>query len=468
MTHGPTGPAAPAPPEVPLPTAAGLGATRELPQLAAALDGSIVPGGLGVEEATRRLTDEVLAACLRIDHPTFLAFVPAAPDPLSVRADQAVSAAAVYAGDWVEASGALYAERQVIRLLASRAGLPDTADGTFVSGGTAGTLSALAVARHRWREVDPARRASMRGVVLASEEVHSSVAAVCRVMDVELVTLRVGADDRLTGAALTAWVDAADVATRERIMAVVATVGTTNSGAIDDLPGVAAVARAHGWWLHIDGAYGLAVLLSERLRALVDGIEHADSLIVDPHKWLFAPYDACALVHRDPRLARAAHGQRAGYLEALGRGSGADGGDRSDHDRESGDVRDDRIDPSDLALQLSRRPRGLPLWFGLASRGTDHYARAVEHGVDLARWTADEVRRTAHLELLVDPVLSVVVLRRRGWDAAAYAAWSAALHESGTGYVVPTVWRGAPALRLCFVNPATTREHVAAILATLA
>lgn len=462
MTHGPTGPAAPTPPDVPLPTAAGLGATRELPQLAAALDGSIVSGGLGVEEATRRLTDEVLAACLRIDHPTFLAFVPTAPDPLSVRADQAVSAAAVYAGDWVEASGALYAERQVIRLLASRAGLPDTADGTFVSGGTAGTLSALAVARHRWREVDPARRAAMRGLVLASEEVHSSAAAVCRVMDVQLVTLPVGPDDRLTHAALTAWVDAADAATRERVMAVVATVGTTNSGAIDDLPGVAAVARAHSWWLHVDGAYGLAILLSERLRPLVDGIEHADSLIVDPHKWLFAPYDACALVHRDPQLARAAHGQRAGYLEALGRGGGADGGD-------GGEVaRDDRIDPSDLALQLTRRPRGLPLWFGLASRGTDHYGRAVEHGVDLAHWTADEVRRSPHLELLVDPVLSVVVLRRRGWDAAAYAAWSTALHASGTGYVVPTVWSGAPALRLCFVNPATTREHVAAILATLA
>jgi L-2,4-diaminobutyrate decarboxylase len=436
-----------------------LGVTRSAGELDAGLDGSITAAGLGVDEATRRLHDEVLAACLRVDHPAFLAYVPAAPDPLSVRADQAVSAAAVYAGDWVEASGALHAERQVIRLLASLSGLPASADGTFVSGGSAGTLSALVAARHRWRTADATRTAT-RGIVLASDEVHSSVAAACRVMDVDLCTVTSDARGRLTGEALAAWVERADAPTRARVLAVVATVGTTNNGAIDDLTGVAALVRAHGWWLHVDGAYGLACLLSERLRPLVVGVEHADSMIVDPHKWLLAPYDACALVYRDPSAATAAHGQRAGYLEPLRRHDASTG-------VSGGASGDDRIDPSDLAFQLSRRPRGLPLWFGLASHGTDHYARAVEHGVVLARWTADAVRAEPHLELLDEPTLSVVLLRRRGWEADAYAAWSAELHAKGLGYVVPTVWKGEPALRLCFVNPATTTEHVTAILATL-
>jgi L-2,4-diaminobutyrate decarboxylase len=445
----------------------GLGATRGHETLTGALEGSLVPGGLGMEEATRRLHDEVLAACLRVDHPAFLAFVPTAPDPASVIADQAISAAAVYAGDWVEASGALHAERQVVRLLASLAGFPLAADGTFVSGGSAGTLSALVAARHRWRAADGGRSA-VRGIVLASEEVHSSVAAAARVMDVDLVTVPADAAGRLTGGALAAWIERVDVATTARVLALVATVGTTDTGAIDDLPSLATIAREHAWWLHVDGAYGLACLLSERLRPLVAGIEHADSFIVDPHKWLFAPYDACALVYRDPSAARAAHGQRAGYLEVLRRGVGSgDGiGDGSGDGFGTASV-DDRIDPSDLAFQLSRRPRGVPLWFGLATHGTDHYARAVEHGVDLARWTAEQVRAAPHLELLVEPALSVVIFRRHGWDASTYAAWSTELLARGTGYVAPTVWRGAPALRLCFVNPATTTDHIAAILAAL-
>ncbi len=434
----------------------GLGETRDLSALDRALAGSITSAGLGADEAARRLHNEVLAARLRVDDPRFLAFVPAAPDPLSVAADQAITAAAVYAGDWIEASGPLYAERQVVRLLAALAGLPATADGTFVSGGSAGNLSALVTARHRRRTADPGSD-GVRGVVLVSDEAHSSVAAACRVMDVELLTLPSDAQGRLTGQAVERWIADADVAVTARVFAIVATVGTTNSGAIDDLPGIAALARVRDWWLHVDGAYGLACLLSARLRHLTAGIEHADSLIVDPHKWLFAPYDACALVHRDPATARAAHGQRAAYLEPLHRGVVS--GD--------GMSEDDRIDPSDLAFQLSRRPRGLPLWFGLVARGTDHYARAVEHGVDLARWTAEAVRAEPQLELLTEPVLSVVLLRRRGWDRTAYAAWSAELHAAGLGYVVPTEWKGAPALRLCFVNPATTTDHVAAILATL-
>lgn len=419
-------------------------------ELAGALDGSLTRDGLGVAEATRRLKDEVLAQCLRVDHPAFLAFVPSAPDPQSIFADQQVSAAAVYAGDWKEAAGALYAEQQVITLLAERAGFPSTATGTFVSGGSAGSLSALVTARHRWRTADPAR-AHDRAVVLASHDVHSSVAAACNVMDVELLLIPTDKNGCLTGELLAEFVDTLPPATRSRVMAVVASVGTTNAGAVDDLVAIGSIAQAHDWWCHVDGAYGLACLISDELRHLARGIERADSFIVDPHKWLFAPYDACALVYREPGYAKAAHGQRAGYLAALSR--------HADNDA--------FVDPGNLAFQLSRRARGLPLWFGLASHGTAFYAAQVEHGVMLARWTAAQIDAAEHLELLIEPVLSVVLFRRVSWDAAQYERWSTELFDRGIGFVVPTVADGQPALRMCFVNPETTLAHVGAILDTL-
>ena len=428
-----------------------LGSIPQPHELADALADSLTRDGLGVAEATRRLNDKVLGQCLRVDHPTFLSFVPSAPDPLSIFADQQVSAAAVYAGDWTEAAGALYAEQQVVRLLAQRAGFPQTATGTFVSGGSAGTLSALVAARHRWRAADPARQRE-RAVVLASTEAHSSVAAACNVIDVDLVCLPTDARGCFAGEHLAAHVATLPAAQQARVMAVVASVGTTNAGVVDDLPGLGSIALAHNWWFHVDGAYGLACLLSDTLRDLAAGIEQADSFIVDPHKWLFAPYDACALVYREPTYARAAHGQRAGYLDVLSR-----------------DDDSDRLtEPSALAFQLSRRARGLPLWFGLASHGTAFYATQIEHGVGLAHWTAAQIGAAAHLELLVEPELSIVLFRRVGWDDRQYAVWSQELFARGIGYVVPTVVADRPALRMCFVNPATTTDHVAAILATLA
>ena len=176
----------------------------------------------------------------------------------------------------------------------------------------------------------------------------------------------------------------------------VATAGTTNLGLIDDLAGVAEVCRERGLWLHVDGAYGLAALCAPSARDRFAGIEHADSFIVDPHKWLFSPFDCCALVYRDPALGRAAHRQHASYLEALY-------------------VDDDAFNPSDYGVHLTRRARGLPFWFALAVHGTDAFAEAVETTLALTRAAAEEIARRDELELVVEPELSVLVFRRRGW-----------------------------------------------------
>ncbi len=179
------------------------------------------------------------------------------------------------------------------------------------------------------------------------------------------------------------------------MFAVVATGGTTNFGIVDDIASIAAVTDPRGVWLHIDGAYGLAAMLVDRMRPTFAGVELCDSLIVDPHKWLFAPFDACALLYRHPELALRAHTQKAEYLDTL---------------TESADW-----NPSDLAIQLTRRARGLPLWFSLATHGTDLYRSAIDHGITLARAVADEIVARDGLSLVREPQLSVVVFRRDGW-----------------------------------------------------
>ena len=230
------------------------------------------------------------------------------------------------------------------------------------------------------------------------------------------------------------------------MFAVVASAGTTNGGLVDDLADVADACAEFGVWLHVDGAYGGAALAAPSVRHLFDGIERADSFIVDPHKWLFAPYDCCALVYREPGAARAAHSQHATYLDQI--------------DREA-------WNPADLAPHLTRRARGLPFWFSLAVHGTDEYRSAVETTLATAREVAAGIAASDHLRLVHPPELSVVLFERPGWDDAQYLEWSHREALAGTILCVPTTWRGRTVLRLAFVNPDTDPERVLEVLQTL-
>src|SRR3990170_4083054 len=300
---------------------------------------TIRPGGIGGEEALRLWAEVLAPATLSTDHPAFLAFVPWAPTKASVLFDLAISASATYAGSWLEGAGAAWAENQVLRWIAELAGMPAGAGGVFVSGGTAGNLSALVAARHAAQAARGGRQE--RWAVACADTAHSSVASAARVMDADVVAVPHDERGRLTGKSLAATLDEAGT---DAVFAVVASAGSTNAGMIDDLAGVAEVCRERGLWMHVDGAYGGAGLAAPSVRDLFAGIEHADSFIVDPHKWLFAPYDCCALVYRDPVLARAAHTQKAGYLDAV--------------------TVEGEWNPSDFSVQLTRRARevaGIPL-----------------------------------------------------------------------------------------------------------
>jgi glutamate/tyrosine decarboxylase-like PLP-dependent enzyme len=348
----------------------------------------------------------------------------------------------------MEGGGAVFAENEALRWIADLAGLPEHAGGVFVSGGTAGNLSALVAARWKWRTEAGGRHDRTRGLIVASRGAHSSVTQAARVIDSDVLLVDADAAGRMRGAALHATVERMSEDDRQRLFAIVGTAGTTNAGVIDDLAAVADACDATGAWFHADGAYGAAALAAPSVRARFTGIERADSLIVDPHKWLFAPFDVCALLYRDPRIAKAAHTQHAEYLDVLHE----DDGDWN---------------ASDYAHHLSRRARGLPFWFSLATYGTDAYREAVETTLRVAHEGAELIRANEHCELVLEPELSVVVFRRTGWGAAEYAAWSTQQLAEETAFVVPSAWNGETVLRYCVVNPNTTVDDLAAIIDSL-
>ncbi len=416
-------------------------------------------GGLLGEKGTD--PDQVLGiyastiapAVISADSPRFLGFIPSAPTKASLLFDMLVSCASIQGISWLEAAGAVHAENQVLRLLAHAAGLPEAAGGAFVSGGSAGNLSALAVARETAKAKLAAQHSSgdpdavgvrTRLRVAVGSDAHSSVINTLRLLELEALVVETP-DHRLTGEALRAAIEAdGDPGT---VAAVVATAGTTNAGIIDDLPGVAEVAREHGWWFHVDGAYGGAGLLSPALRHLYEGIEQADSFIVDPHKWLFTPFDCCALVYRRPSLARGVHTQDASYLDVIHEGSPSA-----------------EWNPTDYAYHLTRRARGLPLWFSLAVHGTAAYAEAIDKAVLLARLTADEIHRRPQLELIREPDLSIVLFRRLGWGPEDYQKWATQLHQDDVAFIPPTSWEGETVGRFAFLHPHTTMDLVCEIL----
>ena len=405
---------------------------------------TITAKGLGGHEALEVFTNVLAKACISTDHPRNLAFIPSAPTEYSNLFDLVVGASSLYGGSWQEGAGAVFAENQALRWIADLAGLPQSAGGVFVQGGTIGNLSALVVARAAARKKYPN---TSRWAIACSEEAHSSIASAAQIMDVELLKIEPGADRKMHGDALGAAIDQLHATTQTRVFAVVATGGTTNLGIIDDLATIAEATHARDIWFHVDGAYGLAALCAPSVRKDFDGIENADSFIVDPHKWLFAPFDACALIYRNPKLAKRAHLQKAAYLETLDE--------------------DDEWNPSDYAIHLTRRARGLPFWFSLAAHGTDEYAKAMERTMDVAKDAAEQVRSHPNLKLVIEPSLSIVAFERVGWSRDDYEKWSDKLLVDQIGFVTPSAHKGKPILRFAIVNPWTSESDISEILATL-
>ena len=420
-----------------------LDGPRSAEDLFAEVGNTITSKGLGGKKALEVFTEVLAKACISTDHPRNLAFIPSAPSEFANLFDLVVGASALYGGSWQEGAGAVFAENQALRWLSDLAGLPESSGGVFVQGGTIGNLSALVVARAQARKKFPETR---RFVVACSEEAHSSIASAANVMDVDILKIPTDANGKLQGDAVGAAVDQLDATGESRVFAIVATAGTTNLGIIDNLASIGKAAHDRDIWFHVDGAYGLAALCAPSVRPLFNGVEMADSFIVDPHKWLFAPYDACALVYREPKYGKEVHTQYASYLETL---------------------HDDTWSPSDYAIHLTRRVRGLPFWFSLAAHGVDAYTDAMEQSLIVAKAAAELVKKHPNLELLREPELSIVAFTRKGWEKSDYQKWSDKLLADQIGFIPPSSHESKPILRFAIVNPWTKITDIEMILAAL-
>jgi aromatic-L-amino-acid/L-tryptophan decarboxylase len=378
---------------------------------------------------------DVLGPGLRVDHPRFFAFVPGPSNPVGVLADALAAGFNLFAGTWLGSPGAAMVETVVTDWLRDVCGLPATTAGLFVSGGSMANLTALAVALD-----ERAGGERPRAVVYVSDEAHSSVERALRVTGVgHARVLAADREQRLVPGEVAAAI-AADRAAGRLPVCVVATAGTTGTGAVDPLEELRAVCDEHGLWLHVDGAHGAAAMLSPHGREQLRGLESADSLALDPHKWLFQPYEAGCLLVRDGAALERTFSTMPAYL----------------HDAAAGAT---EVNFSDRGIQLTRQFRALKLWMSLKVFGAAAFRAAIEHGLALAEHAERRLARDAAWELVTPARLGIVTFRARGGEAVNARLPAAALRD-GFAYLSSHRVHGATALRLCTINPRTTRADV--------
>lgn len=392
------------------------------------------------------------------DHPRFYGYVPSPGNYLSALGDALAAGFNVFAGQTLVGSPAGAIEAITLGWLRDLVGFPRSTSGIFVSGGSMAGLTALHTARvdalggagH-----DPALR------VYATAEAHSSLAKGLRILGFDPGQMRtVAVDDGLAMdlAALAAAV-AEDRAAGLRPSVVIASAGTTSTGVVDPLPGIRRICDDHGLWLHVDGAFGAAAVLDSAGRQALAGIELADSLVLDPHKWWFQPYEIGAVLVRDGDKLERAFSVEAGYLReanALARREDGLGGD---------------ITFFNLGPQMTRSFRALKLWMFVKTFGIDAIAAAVSRSIRLAEAAERLVRAGADWEIVTPAQLGVLTFRSRasaGRGEAAVRAAVAAMLASGQALITTTEVRGEVVLRLCLIHPDARLDEVEASLAAMA
>jgi len=402
-------------------------------------------------DVLERLERDVLPFRSRVDHPRFLGFIPGSGTWPGALADLIASACNVYAGSWMESAGPSQVELEVLGWFKDWIGYPADAAGSLTSGGSAANMTALACARE-------AKAGAMRDdlVLYVSDQAHSSIARGARLLGFRPEQVRVLPSDselRLAPETLSAAIETDVRAGRVPLLAAV-NAGATNSGVVDPLTELADICRGRGVWLHVDAAYGGFAVLSERARTALDGLGLADSVALDPHKWLYQPFECGCVLVRDGSLLRSAFEIVPDYL---------------------GDARaaDDETNFSDLGLQLTRASRALKVWVSVHTFGLDAFRAAVDRSLELAEHAERRIDESEALELLAPRSLGIVCFRRRFEKAGEEeherrnAALAARLEESGLGFVSSTRLHGRFALRLCILNHTTGREDVDAVLGFL-
>jgi aromatic-L-amino-acid decarboxylase len=392
-------------------------------------------------------------------HPRFWGWINSPPAVMGIFADQLAAAMnpSVAGGN----HAAVHVERQVIRWFAEILGLPAPTMGLLVSGGSMANLTALAAARHAKAGFDVRVRGMQSGdqrlVVYMSEEGHGCIRKAAEMLGIGgdwLRVIPVNERSEMRVDVLTQTIDR-DLQDGYRPMAVVASAGTVNTGAIDDLDAIARVCRDRDIWFHVDGAYGASARLSSRYRVRLAPLALADSIALDPHKWLYVPVEAGLVLVRDGAHLRSAFSLVPPYLRTDGDPHGVGGPPWF----------------SEFGFQQSRGFRALKVWMALKYYGTSGYARALDHDLDLASYLADRVSRDSDLKLMAPPSLSVVCFRVEpagvGGDEQLNVLNKAVLERlqlSGRAFLSSTVLNGRFVLRACIVNPLSGQRDVDAML----
>ena len=404
------------------------------------------------EHILEQLRADVLAFTSRLDHPGFFAFVPSCGTWPSALGDFVASACNIYAGSWMESAGPTQVELEVLGWFKEWIGYPEAAAGTLLTGGSAANMTALACARERL-----AGPMTDRLVVYVSDQSHSSLARAARVLGFRPDQVRVVASDsslRLQPQTLATAMDA-DIRVGRKSLFVAATAGATNAGTIDPLPELAELCRERGVWLHTDASYGGFAMLTERGRKYLGGLGLSDSVALDPHKWLYQPYECGCLLVRDGEALRTAFQITPDYLRAA-------------------HAAEEEVNFADLGLQLSRTSRALKIWVSLRYFGLAAFREAIDRSLDLAEHARRRIEASGTLELLVPPSLGILCFRRYFEDAIdedelerRNAVLLAELERSGLGLASCTRLHGLYAIRLCLLGHTTRAEDVERVLAFL-
>jgi aromatic-L-amino-acid/L-tryptophan decarboxylase len=391
-----------------------------------------------LEGLIRTLADDALSNMQHAAHPRYFARVPSPASLTAILGEWLASGFNGIAASWAGGSGPSQLELVVIGWLAELLGFPPSTEGLLVSGGSIGNITALAAARS----------AGYDGGVYLSDQTHSSVLRGLRLLGLAHEQIHVVP----TGSRYRWSINAIAGAMRSDDHGrgiIIATAGTTNTGAVDPLVDLADLCGAADLWFHIDGAYGAPAALTNVGRTALQGIERADSLTIDPHKWLFQPYDIGAVLVRRAGALEACFAMNPEYLRDVQTGE------------------DTQVDLRNRGPELSRRVRAAKLWLTFKAHGADAIAAAIQVGIELADQAQSLIAADSSWELVTPAQLGVVTFAARGIDDAEHERRARALSETGFAAVSCTELSGRTVFRLCLINPRTTVADVAQTLAAL-
>ena len=403
--------------------------------------------GVGPDEALRALVEDVLPNGQRLHHPRFFARVPSPSNAFAALIDALVVGRNTFSASWTGGSGPATVELVLLEWLAGWCGLPEGSSGAMLGGSSEALLTALVLARASRDEDEGVDRT----VIYASDQAHAAAFRAARVLGIPSERARVfesDADFRLPPDDVERAIGA-DRAAGLVPTCVVASAGTINTGAVDDLVGLAEVCRRHGVWLHVDGAFGACAALTDEAKPLLVGLGEADSINLDPHKWLFQPYEIGCLLVRDVGLLERTFALETEYLKDVRAGGG-------------------EVNFFNRGLQLSRGARSLKLWATIRAFGVASIRAGIEHGLELARHAEARVRELPGWEVVTPASLGVVTFRKVELDDAGHRRLAASVAAAGVAALSSTELRGRTVLRLCTINPRTTRDDVDVTLESLA